>query len=165
MVGKKRATTWLAPAPQNVIAVASTGTAIIASFDAFANGLPRPTVVRNRGEVTVRPQAFSSDVAISGAFGIGIVSDSAFAAGAASVPSPFSDANWGGWFVWQSFSMLLEVSTDVGRLGVTESGAHYQVDSKAMRKIGDDETLVMVAESQSGAFNIAMHIRTLLKLS
>ena len=40
-----------------------------------------------------------------------------------------------------------------------------EVDSKAMRKVTDDETIVLVAESQVGAYKISMPLRLLLKLS
>jgi len=40
-----------------------------------------------------------------------------------------------------------------------------EVDSKGMRKVSDNENMVMIAQSQAGAFNIAMHLRTLWKLA
>ena len=41
----------------------------------------------------------------------------------------------------------------------------YEVDSKGMRKVSDNETIVLMAESQQGAFQISMNFRMLLKLS
>ncbi len=162
-VRRSRQTTWIAPADQESIAVSSTAKAIIQSFDPAAAGLLAPTIIRTRGEASVRAQTFGADVTVSGAFGICVVSDQAFAAGVASIPGPFDQADWNGWFVWQSFIRAVEF---VSAVGVEPNVVWpYQVDSKAMRKVRDNETIVMVAQSQSGAFNIGMHLRMLLMLS
>ena len=159
----KRLTTWVAPADQGVVAVTGGTSAIIASFDPFASGLPRPTIVRTRGEVSIHLQSYGTDLAIGGAFGVCVVSADAFAAGAVSIPRPFDDADWGGWYVWRSFSNRLEVGDATGF--IFPAALTFQVDSKAMRKVGANEVLVMMAESEGGSFSIAMHLRTLLKLS
>ncbi len=69
---------------------------------------------------------------------------------------------WDGWFVWRSFAMKID---SVTQTGVFRSSWTQEVDSKAMRKVTDNETCVVVAESQSGAFQISMPLRVLLKLS
>ena len=78
------------------------------------------------------------------------------------MPGPFTDAGWDGWFVWGFFGYTIENLTTVG---VALSSREQTVDSKAMRKITDDETIILVAESQVGAFEISMPLRVLLKLS
>ncbi len=145
--------------------VATTAKAIVASFAPDSIPFNKPTVVRTRGFVGVRPQAFSADIGIGGAYGLCVVSTDAFAAGAASIPGPFDDAGWDGWFVWGSFAGRFDVTTDIGREGFANTSMNFEVDSKAMRKISDNETIVLMAESQTGAFAIAMHLRMLLKLS
>jgi len=160
--GPVRQTTWIALADQGEINVASGASNIISSFEPGAAAMLAPTIVRTRGEVTITPQTFGSDLDISGAFGVCIVSADAFAAGATSIPRPFDDADWGGWFVWQSFFYHLEFGD---LTGVRVIGRSYQVDSKAMRKIKTNETLVQVCESQSGALSAAMHLRFLFKMS
>ncbi len=154
--------TWIGPADQNYLSVASGGKLLVASFDASAGGLIKPTIVRTRGEVSYRLNASNADVSISGAYGLAVVTDRAFAAGVASIPGPFTDATWDGWFVWRSFSMSFD---SIDQTGVFFKDRTQEVDSKAMRKVNDDETIVLVAESQSGAFDIAMQPRLLLKLS
>jgi len=42
---------------------------------------------------------------------------------------------------------------------------HFEVDSKAMRRMGPNKVLVGIAESQSGAYTISSPLRTLVKLS
>ena len=106
-------------------------------------------------------QAGSADLVLAGAVGIGVVSLEAFTAGVASMPGPFSDADWGGWMVWRSFAYKFDVTTDVGRLLLSWE---FEVDSKAMRKMGSNETMVVLVESQTGAFQAFDGTRTLVKL-
>ena len=160
--GKKRGNTWVAPADQATVSVSTGASAIIASFDAAANGLLNPTIVRTRGEASIIPSTFGADLTISGAFGAAIVSSDAFAAGAASIPRPFDDADWGGWYVWQSFLYRLEFQDATG-VNIPAS-VSYQIDSKAMRKMTVNETLVFMCESQTGALGCGMHLRTLMLL-
>ncbi len=95
-----------------------------------------------------------------GAIGCGIVSDQAFAAGAASIPGPWTDQDWSGWFVWMPWAFRFEFTTDIGRL----IGSFTQViDSKAMRKVQPNETVVWMAESQAAAANVANPFRMLIK--
>ena len=96
-----------------------------------------------------------------GAFGIGIVSAEALAAGIGSIPLPFTDADWGGWMVLQPWAFRLDVTTDVGRL---LSSFQIEVDSKAMRKVEPNSAAVIVAESLTGAVSVCDTTRLLLKL-
>jgi len=161
--GPQRQVTWVGPADQGYTAVATTAKVIIGSFDPAANGLAKPTVVRTRGQVSINGgTGQSADLEIVGAFGLAVVSDRAFAAGVASIPGPFSDAGWDGWFVWRSFNFTQEF---LDATGIFLNFVNQEVDSKAMRKVTDDETIVLVAESQSGALKISMPLRMLLKLS
>ena len=153
-----RLTQWVGPADQAFLAIASTATSILSSI-LFEEPV---TVVRTRGWIGIQPGAFTADVNIVGAVGVGIVTAEAFNAGVASVPSPYLDADWGGWLVWRSFGYRFEKQTTDTDLLVDWG---FEVDSKAMRKVQANERLVVVAESQVGAFNIMDGLRTLIKLS
>jgi len=124
--------------------------------------IEQTTIVRTRGMITVIPQAFTADVNMTGAIGVGIVTDEALAAGVGSMPEPFTDADWGGWYVWRSFSYHLEFADATG---LNFPNWSFEIDSKAMRKVSPNESLVIIAESQAGAFSINTPIRTLVKLS
>ncbi len=153
-----RLTRWVGPTNQGYIAVAGAGATFVSQF-----AIESPvTVMRTRGQVSIIPAAFTADVDIIGAVGMGIVSAEAAAAGVASMPEPFGDADWGGWFVWRSFSYSFQHASDVG---VNFPNWNFEVDSKAMRKASINEVLVVIAESQSGAFEISTPLRVLLKLS
>ncbi len=137
---------------------------IVASFTpgSAANNMMVPTIVRARGQVSVAPDVASADVDIVGAIGMGVVTEEAFAAGEASIPGPFGGADWDGWFVWRSFSMRYEFHTAASTLLLDQ---RWEVDSKAMRKVPQGLTIVLMAESQTGAYDLSMPIRLLLKLS
>ena len=158
---RKRTSVWVAPADQNYISVATGASVIFSTFDAEASGALAPTVIRTRGMVSVR---FSSaaDLTVSGAYGECIVSNDAVAAGQASVPHPFDDADWSGWHVWRSFCYFFD---QIDQTGANVWSQQFEVDFKAMRKMRPNETLIGVIESQSGAFDLCAHTRTLLKLS
>ena len=156
--GPKRLVEWAGVADQGYVSVADGGATLISSLT--INEVA--TIVRTRGQVSVRPNVFAADLDIVGAIGVGIVSQEAFAAGVASIPEPFSDSDWAGWFVWRSFSMSLEFHTAASSF---LRDMTFEVDSKAMRKIGHNEVVVTIAESQSGAFSISSPLRKLIKLS
>ena len=152
--------TWIGTADQGEIAVASTAKVLLSSFS-FTLGLAG-TVLRSRGIISVFPQSGAADLVIDGAFGMGVVSITALATGITAIPGPFTDDSWPGWFVHQYFSNVLDVTTDVGRLLLQKS---YEIDSKAMRKVRNDEAVVLVAESRAGALNILSHVRVLFQES
>jgi len=156
--GKKsaRLTQWIGPANQGFQNVAATNTVIIASAS-FEEPL---TVLRVRGQVSISV-ATTADLAVIGAFGLGVVSAEAFAAGAASIPGPFDNGDWGGWFVWRSFSYKLEFGDATGFYFVPWT---FEIDSKAMRKVSANEVVVFIAESQAGAFSLSAPLRMLVKL-
>jgi len=153
-----RLTQWIGPADQGFVSVAAAGATLMTSV-VFEEPL---TVVRIRGHMTIIPDSTAADVSIVGAFGMGIVSAEASAAGIVSIPEPFSDADWGGWMLWRSFAMRFESITQAG---VLLANWAFELDSKAMRKMSPNEVLVAVVESQSGAFAISVATRVLLKLS
>ena len=159
--GQRRQTTWIGPPDQNFVAVGSGASVIIASFNPSTSFILGSTVVRSRGAFTYRPDSSAADVDIVGAFGMGIVSEQALAAGAASVPGAFDEADWDGWFVWRSFAMSFESVTQASTLIWSET---LEIDSKAMRKVHDNEAVVQVVESNIGAIDVFTGVRMLLKL-
>ena len=157
--GPRRSSQWVASADQGYQNV-STGAKVILESNP---GLINTTIVRTRGSISIAPQTMVADVDIQGAFGIGIVSDEAFAAGAASIPGPWTNGDWGGWFVWRPFAFQVEFIDGTGSRIV--AWPQLEIDSKGMRKVAANETLVVMAESQGGAFSIAAPHRYLVKLA
>jgi len=158
--GPKRRTIWVGYAQQTGILVTDTTKTLISSFS--LSTVDMVTVVRNRGLLSVRPSNQSLNLEPIGAFGIGIVSTQAFVAGIASIPGPFTNSDWEGWMVLMPYAFNWDVTTDVGR---ALTSVEQVIDSKAMRTMSSNETLVMVGESESGTVVISSPVRTLLKLA
>ncbi len=148
---------WIGIPAQDYVNVASGGATIIANL-AVEDAI---TVMRNRGMVSIRLQAYTADLTVAGAYGMAVVSQEAFAAGVASIPEPFSDSDWGGWMVWRSFFQRFEFDDATGL--TFPAAMDFEVDSKAMRKVGPNEVVVQIAESQTGAYALATGVRTLIK--
>ena len=154
--GPRRLMQWIGPADQGFISVAGAGATLINSFfPAEAT-----TIIRNRGQVSVIPETFTADLEIVGAVGMIVVSEEAFTAGVGSMPEPYSDGD-ADWMVWRSFAWRFELADATG---INFPDWTFEVDSKAMRKMGPNKRLVTIAESQQGAFQICTGIRTLAKL-
>ena len=156
--GAARKSQWIAPALQSYLTVASAGATLLESFPA-----DEPlTAVRTRGSVSIKPASPTADIEIVGAIGFGVVSTEAFNAGVTAIPEPFTDGDWSGWFVWRSFAYDFEFNDATG---INYPTWNFEIDSKAMRKFGPNESIVVVAESFVGAFNISVNPRILVKLS
>ena len=156
--GPKRMVEWSGVVDQGYVNIPAGAKVIVQSLS-FAE---KATIVRNRGQFSVRPAVSNADASIVGAVGLGIVSAEALAAGAASIPGPFSQAEWDGWMVWQPLQLVFEFITDAGILMLSKETV---IDSKAMRKVGANEVAVFMVESQAITFNISVVLRTLIKLA
>ncbi len=158
--GPRRQTDWANSADQSYVVVATNANVIHQSFPILSG--EKWTIVRTRGELSVIPTDPSVNVKIVGALGMCIVSDQAFAAGAGSIPGPITNGDWDGWFVWVPFHSNLDITTDIGRV---LAQVNVPFDSKAMRKVTDGDTVVVMVESQVGALSIAATFRMLFKLA
>ena len=119
--------------------------AITTSLGNVSGGLAsteRLTWARMRGNALVRMVAAAASDSMIVGLGIVQVDNEAFAAGAASVPSPTDDldASW----IWHQ---LFVFGPAVDTTALTDEGIQVQraeIDTKAMRKMGTNETLIFV---------------------
>ncbi len=103
------------------------------------------TVRRTRGLIAWRSDQKAADESPFGAFGMCVVSNDAFAAGAASVPGPYSDAESDLWFVHQFCRNDFLFGSNISFDG--QAARQYEINSKAMRKLTDEETIPVVIEN------------------
>ena len=146
----KPAVSWGALALTSEVTIGATAKVLLGSFTA---DLPT-TVRRTRGLVSFRTDQTAGSELPFGAFGMCVVSDDAFAAGAASIPGPFTDAFSDLWFVHEFFIAPTRYATVAGQ---DNSAMIVSIDSKAMRKVGEDETVAVMIENGSavGAAGLA----------
>ncbi len=164
--GSRRISDWgVGPLARDLI-IATTGTFLWTLGTTPSQNL---TVVRTRGLVAVR--LIGADAAGSGFFGahgICMVNEDAFAAGAAAVPDPMTDANSDLW-IWHSFFDVRQVTATIAD-GVNAVGNNsvIVIDSKAMRKDFDPEMVMVgvteVIESTNATMEVTADCRQLFKV-
>ncbi len=137
-VGSKRQTEWISLAFSNIASSAVGSTLYGIGFTPVVSGL---TLIRLRGELIVSSLLNAATDAMQMATGVMLVSEEAFAAGVASIPSPITDIDddWL-WHQWHSVQS--------GTLGAPGQGTEYRfpIDNKAMRRFPGGKVLVAVTE-------------------
>ena len=128
-----------------------------ASADILSNGVnlgSGETLARIRGRFEIiMDGATAAQDGVAGAFGIGIVSGDAFAAGAASVPKPSTDPDWS--WIYHRHIILHALTTSSA---IRES---FDIDSKAMRKTKNNEVLFgMVSLVEDGSITVDYEFNT-----
>ncbi len=136
---------WIGATLGDTALAASTAT-LMGTLNAAALLLRPFTILRTHLDCR-----FSSDQLISnetpfGDLGMMIVSDKAAALGITAVPAPISQID-SDWFVHQGMSDKFIFGSTAAF--VSGGGQHYNIDSKAMRKVGPDQDVVFVFEVNS----------------
>ncbi len=160
----RRETLWFAGAYASTgLAAASTAT-LITSLNAAALALRPFTVVRTRGLLLIESDQEAGDERQVAAYGECVVSDQAVAIGVTAVPTPATDNGSDLWFVHQSMFNAFRFGTAVAFQA--SAGTHYEIDSKAMRKVEDGSDIVSVVETASTSDGVAIQsfTRLLIKL-
>ncbi len=161
--GSGRLTEW------GSIGVAQTsvdGTAIlVASLNVAGLALRPFTIVRIHLEILIQSDQLAVTEAQVGGVGFCVVSDSATAAGIAAVPTPLTELGSDLWMAHQLMLNSIDIAGTVS-IGDTAGGRRYTIDSKAMRKVNNDQDLALVVEgSGTGAGALITTIgRFLVKL-
>jgi len=136
---------------------------LLSSFSASALSAIAPaTIIRTRGILSVKSDQSAASEVQFGGFGIALVNEAARAAGVASLPSASSMID-DRFFVLQPFLqqfLLLDASGFDAR-----NDTSYIIDSKAMRKITNDDGLVFVAGNNHAThgLQVSFMIRHLVK--
>jgi len=158
-VGKARQSSWFQFQPTTATFTASGGT-IIFSLNAAALALRPFTIVRSHFLCMISSDQGAAIESQAGAWGIAVVSDEAVAVGVTAVPTPITEMGSDLWFVHQQMYSHHQEITDRA-----EPAQLYETDSKAMRKVGVGQDVVVVAElSAAGSgFKIILGGRMLIK--
>ena len=165
--GSRRRTGWeVGPGDSTLTNFASTQSVILGlGAQALLDGL---TLVRLRGSFRALLTAVAgANDGFAGAVGIGIVTAEAFAIGLTAMPLPLTDMEWDGWLYYRPFSVQSNTATIAD--GVNSGGVNleFPVDSKAMRKLREGDTIfaaAQVVENGTSVMDIHFDSRILLKL-
>jgi len=146
--GPRRPTDWSASVAQASYVALAAASAIIS--EVFVPIVGGETLIRTRGLFSYASDQEVANETQAGAFGIGVVSEQAATVGITAVPHPFTDAAWGGWLYHTYFASRFRFVSAVG-VSFADGVTTQVIDSKAMRKIGENERLVVVVENIASA--------------
>ncbi len=157
----RRSTDWSASALRT--GTTSVGASSATLLEVFIPAVGGETIVRTRGLFTIATDQFTANELQLGAVGIAKVTQQAQSIGISAIPHPATDAAWGGWLFHSFFSYEFAF---ISAVGMDPNVTHpIVVDSKAMRKVDEDERLVVVVEnSGSFGFDVYSSFRFLSKL-
>ena len=158
----RKPTDWSASLPQAALTAVPAASAVLDQVLIPIVG--GETLIRSRGMLSFGSDQQAASEVILGAYGIGVVSAQAVSVGITAIPHPATDAAWGGW-LWHTF---LQMEIRIGdATGMNPAWLQsIVIDSKAMRKIGEEERLVFVVENTSAStgFEVASSVRLLSKV-
>ena len=122
------------------------------------------TIVRTRGFFSVGSDQVAASETFDAALGYCVVSDPAAAIGITAIPTPILDAGSDLFFVHQYLAGRIEQMSAVGVEPQMQTWIQY--DSKAMRRVNENETVQVNIESSAlGTGQRVLHFaRMLLKL-
>ncbi len=158
----ERGKVWFTFAPVRT-SIAANSVALLFVLNAAALALRPFTIIRSHFSVLWLSDQVAAIEDPFGAVGGIVVTDSATAAGAASIPDAVTDMN-AGWFFHQ---ILMTQLTFLDATGFTSNaGRLYEIDSKAMRKVGtdDDVGIMGVNSNTADGASIVIGGRMLVKL-
>ena len=160
-----RESLWLGVGESNtVIAAASTAVAINA-LNAAALALRPFTIVRTRGILAYVSDQTAASENYSAALSMAVVSDQALGIGVTAVPTGFTDLGSDLFWVHQMMAGRFEFISGVG-VSSPNAMQVIEYDSKAMRRVDDDQDLAIVLETSSLSLgiNVFHAARILIKL-
>ena len=159
--GPRRAMDWSASTVETSLTAMPASSVLLAQT--FAPIVGGETAIRIRGLFSWITDQDAAEETQLGAVGIAVVTAQAVSVGITAVPTPNTDAAWGGW-MWHSYFSSKVVVGDATGFQINGMN-HIVIDSKAMRKVDEDERLVVVVEN-SAAFGILIgnSIRILSKV-
>ena len=143
--------------------VAASTSILLSSLNAAALALRPFTVVRTRLLISFDSDQLTTDELTQAVYTQQVVTESAASAGIGSVPTGVTEPD-ADYFVYQG---LFQTFTFVTGSGLSQDGSNltYEVDSKAMRKVGSDDNIVTCIEIPSATGSrIAIEGRMLIKL-
>jgi len=145
--GSHRQTVWIAVTETGTVLAAANSVARTNLLNAAALALRPFTIVRTRGVISIGSDQVAASEDYEAAMGMAVISDQASAIGVTAVPTPFTDLGSDLFFVHEMQVGGLEVVTAAGFDAQTVTSRTY--DSKAMRKVNEDEQVNVMLEASS----------------
>jgi len=144
----KRATFWEGFAVKfSTVTVGAPAFAVITT-EAILENSPNPTLIRQRGSALVYANAGGATLDSTLFMGIMVADSRAIAVGITGLQLPFT--NIGSDWLWWKAVHISDNSGSIDQIRPTTAAARFEIDGKAMRKIGLNEAVVLVLEVSDG---------------
>ena len=129
-----------------VATLTSAGKTFVASNNVALAALRPYTILRTRVTFSFRSDQVAASEVPTGAFGSIVVTDAAEAIGVTALPGPLTSHDQD-WYLYQGMTSAFELITGAGFQ--EPRGVRYDVDSKAMRKVGPSDDVVDMFEMRA----------------
>jgi len=157
--GQRRLTQWIDTGAANDTGYVSIAINTLAFFS-LVSFTEKATLARVRGIVLIVPEVTASAQLLFGAYGLIVVKTTAAGVGVTALPDPLSDPQED-WYAHGFYG--------AGTRTAVTDGVKWQMtfpwDSKAMRKVGPDESSVLMISNGGSAARVASMTRELVMLS
>ena len=160
-----RETVWVASAAETDATALAAGAAVLDSVSGSALLELRPfTIVRTRGVICMGTDQLTGTENPYVGLAFAVVSEAAATAGVAAVPTPFTEEDSDFFFVYETVHQRFILSSAIG-LDPQGFVSKY-FDSKAMRKVNNDSTIITVLENGNSTAGLVYQLkyRILIKL-
>ena len=159
---RKRQTSWHGASVDVADLIVGTSQVAVIVTEATMETFPTPTIVRARGRLALTADVSSTPGGVA-SVAMGLITVTAAALAAPAVPSPLTDI--GSDWLWYDSAQVGASAADV--IGEEVTIHRIILDSKAMRKVGNNQALVLVVEQitceGTMVTNLCGNIRILLK--
>ena len=156
-----RKTSW-SPGPSGSIQLTSVSVGLFPV--AVTADINDATILRTRGDLNLGLSIATTALDGFGevAVGICVVSDNAAGIGVTAVPDPLTDIDWEGWLMYWTGSVFSVVATAALSNCAGVANVRVPIDSKAMRKIQEKDTVVGVIAvgTEVGAVSLTAKLNT-----
>ena len=138
----KRPTFWTGAQSTQTVVIATPQSVQAVVTEAALENVPNPTLVRTRGTVrVVQGATIDSGAGIVG-IGLAVLGAKQVTVGTTAIPLPFTNSDDDRWFWYGGVGLR----NSVGGITDVANGHLFEVDSKAMRKVGSNQVVALVVE-------------------
>ena len=149
LVRSRRPTFWVTTAENGMVSLAANQVrSTVLITEATLEESPNPTLIRMRGEFLsdLGPTAASGE-SVRWFAGIYLADSRAVTIGSTALQSPFSEGNSDVWIWWNTGILSREGISD----NSVALASRVVIDSKAMRKVGQEQALVGIVQTVNDA--------------
>ncbi len=164
VVRSRRESVWIPIGTFEATLSGAPSAALGLSLNAAALALRPFTIVRSRGIFQARSDQLAADEIYGADLGMAVVTFQASTVGVTVVPTPVTDKGSDQFFVYEQLFGRIQIGSGAGTGPPTDLSQVVHFDSKAMRKVGEDDDVICAVENEINGVIVVVSGRMLLKL-